>query len=84
VHVWDVCQLLEKLDGHQLAAMTDPRDASGRIHACSSDSTREDALSKLATAARRARKALNAYKAEKIDTAFTYLDLLFGGKFPAR
>lgn len=84
VHVWDVCQVLEKLDSHELAAMNDPKAASGRIHACSSDSTRTDALSKLSRAATRARKALDAYQAEKIDDAFNYLDLLFGGKFPAR
>lgn len=84
IHVWDVCQVLEKLEGHELAPMNDPSGATGRIHACSSDATREDALSKLSTAATRARKALDAYKAEKYATAFEYLDLLFAGKFPAR
>ena len=84
IHIWDVCQVLEKLDGHELAAMNDPKGASGRIHACSSESTREDALSKLSTAARRARSALDASSAGNADTAFYYLDLLFGGKFPAR
>lgn len=84
IHVWDLCLLLEKLDGHKLAAMNDPKGASGRINACSSDSTRTDALSKLSTAAGRARKALDAYRDDKTDTAFTYLDLLFGGNFPAR
>jgi hypothetical protein len=43
-----------------------------------------DALSKLSTAATRARKALDAQQEKKIDTAFRYLDLLFGGQFPAR
>lgn len=76
--------MLEKLHDHQLAAMNDPEGASGRIHACSSDSTRIDALSKLKTAAVRARKALEAHRAADIDTAFDYLNLLFGGKFPAR
>ncbi len=84
IHVWDLCLLLEKLKSHQLAAMNDPRGASGRIHACSSDSKREDALSKLSTAASRARSALDAYKADDPSTAFYYLDLLFGGKFPSR
>lgn len=82
VHLWDVCLVLESMKGHQLAAMNDPRGASGRIHACSSETTREEALSKLATAATRARKALDAR--DDPDTAFQYLDLLFGGKFPAR
>jgi hypothetical protein len=84
IHVWDVCQVLEKLDNHKLAAMNDPSEATGRIHACSSDAKREDALSKLHTAAVRARKALDANEAGKIDTAFSYLNLLFGNKFPAR
>lgn len=84
VNAWDICQLLEKLHGHQLAAMNDPKGASGRIHACSSDSTRADALSKLSTAAARARKALDARLADDPATAFYYLDLLFGGMFPAR
>jgi hypothetical protein len=84
IHVWDVCQVLEKLDGHELASMNDPMGASGRIRACSSDSLRTDALSKLSTAATRARKALDANQAGNVDDAFYYLDLLFGGKFPAR
>lgn len=84
IHVWDVCQVLEKLNDHQLAAMNDPKGASGRIHACSSDSTRATSLSKLFTAAGRARKALDAHNDGDTDTAFAYLDLLFGGQFPAR
>ena len=84
IHVWDVCQLLEKLHGHELAAMNDPSGAAGRIRACSSDSMRTDALSKLSTAARRARTALDAHREGNSATAFFYLDLLFGGKFPAR
>jgi hypothetical protein len=84
VHIYDVCQVLEKLESHELAPMNDPSGATGRIHACSSDATREDALSKLSTAAARARKALDAYKDEKSGTAFDYLDLLFAGEFPAR
>lgn len=84
IHVWDVYQVLEKLESHALAAMNDPRGASGRIFACSSDAKREDALTKLERAASRARKALEADNADKPDDAFHYLDLLFGGKFPAR
>jgi hypothetical protein len=84
IHIWDVCQLLEKLDSHQLAAMNDPKNATGRIFACSSDAKKNEALSKLSTAATRARKALDAERAGKTDSAFSYLDLLFGGKFPAR
>jgi hypothetical protein len=84
VHVWDVCQVLESLNGHQLAGLNDPKNAAGRIHACSSDSKRTESLSKLNTAAVRARKALDAYRADDPDTAFAYIDLLFGGHFPSR
>lgn len=84
IHVWDVCLLLENLYNNQLAAMNDPKGASGRISACSSESTRKDALSKLHTAAARARKALDASRADDPATAFYYLDLLFNGHFPAR
>jgi len=84
IHVWDLCLLLERLHGNKLAAMNDPSNASGRIRACSSDSTRADALSKLQRAASRARKALNAYKGSDEGDAFYYLDLLFNGKFPSR
>jgi hypothetical protein len=82
--VWDICQLLEKLEGHQLAGMNDPKGAAGRFYACSTDAKKDDARSKLHTAATRARKALDAYNGDKIDTAFEKLDLLFGGRFPAR
>ena len=84
IHVWDVCQVLESMNGHQLAAMNDPSGATGRIYACSSESKKEEALSKLSTAAGRARKALDAHNAKDPNLAFYYLDLLFGGKFPAR
>lgn len=84
IHIWDVCQLLEKLAGHDLAPMNDPSGATGRIYACSSDATRDEALSKLAIAAGRARNALNAHNNEKHDDTFYYLDLLFAGNFPSR
>jgi hypothetical protein len=82
--IWDVCQILEKLDGHGLAAMNDPAEEVGRIEACSTDAKREDAKSKLARAAGRARKALDAHNANRPDDAFYYLDQLFGGQFPSR
>lgn len=84
IHVYDVCLLLEKLVKHELAAMTDPSGATGYIRACSSDANRADALSKLKTAAKRARNALDAYKDDKYQDCFDHLDLLFNGKFPSR
>jgi hypothetical protein len=84
VHVWDVCQLLEALSAQGLVPMNDPSGATGRIYACSTEAKATEALSKVGTAAIRARKALTAYKAQDPATAFIYLDLLFGGKFPSR
>lgn len=84
VHIWDLCWLLEGLRDKKLVAMNDPKGASGRFHACASDSKKADALSKVSTAATRARKALDADQAGEPDKAFQYLDLLFGGTFPAR
>lgn len=84
VPAWDICLLLEKLNTNQLAAMNDPQGLASPFHACSSDATRRDALSKVNTAAIRARKALDARNADNPATAFYYLDLLFGGRFPSR
>ncbi|WP_329089360.1 nucleotidyltransferase domain-containing protein [Streptosporangium sp. NBC_01469] len=84
IPVWDICQLLEKLEGHQLAGMNDPKGAAARFYACSSDVKKIEALSKLHTAATRARNALDAYNAGNSDIAFYYLNLLFGGKFPSQ
>ena len=84
IHVWDICLLLEKLNNLQLASMNDPAAASGRINACSSDAKREEALSKLATAAARSRNALDAQRADKTDLAYYYLGQLFAGQFPSR
>lgn len=84
IHVWDICLLLEKLRDHEFANMNDPSGAAGRFGATSSDSTRQEAISKVKTAASRARKALEAWRADDPSTAFYYFDLLFGGRFPAR
>lgn len=84
IHVWDLCEILESLDSHQLATMNDPSGATGRIRACSSDANRAAALTKLSRAAIRARLALEAKKDGKVDRAFYYLDKLFNGRFPSR
>lgn len=84
IHAWDLCLLLEQLHRNGLATMNDPSHASRGIAACSSDFSRRDALSKLSTAVRRARKALEAYRDEKPSVAFEYFDLLYTGHFPPR
>jgi hypothetical protein len=84
IHVWDLCAVLESLHKKELAPMNDPSGATGRIHACSSESTRSEALTKLTRAASRARNALDADNNHKPDDAFYYLDKLFNGHFPVR
>lgn len=84
VPVYDVLLLLNGLSAHSLTPMNDPKALTGRIHASSSEAKKQDAVSKLATAAARAQKALDAYNAGKSDDAFYYLNLLFGGTFPTR
>lgn len=83
VPVVDLCLILEQLNRDALPAMNDPSGASGRFYACSSDTKRSDALSKLSTAAGRARNALDAYNASKTENAFYYLGQLFNGHFPS-
>ncbi len=80
----DLCYFLEDLWRHQLASMNDPKGYSSRFNACSSDYRKADALSRLNSGATRARKAVDAYLSEDSFTAFYYLNLLFGGNFPAR
>jgi hypothetical protein len=84
IPVWDIWQLLNSLERHELAGMNDPKGAAGRFYPCSSDARKAEALSKLHTGATRADKALDAYRNGKSETAFEYLNLLFGGKFPSR
>jgi len=64
--------------------MNDPKGASSRFYPCSSEAKKASALSKLHTAATRARKALEAHRRDKPDEAFYYLNLVFDGKFPSR
>jgi hypothetical protein len=84
IPIWDVSQFFSKLEDHQLSGMNDPKGAAGRFYPCSSEARKIEALSKLDTAATRASKALTAYRDGKNATAFEYLDLLFGGRFPSR
>ncbi len=80
----DICRLLESFVKNNLGAMNDPKGVTSRFYACSTTAKGEDALSKAQTGATRARKAVDATKTSKPDTAFHYFDLLLGGKFPAR
>jgi hypothetical protein len=55
VYAQDLYRFLSGLQSHQLAAMNDPTGYTGRINPCSSDSSKQDALSKLDRAVSRAK-----------------------------
>jgi hypothetical protein len=80
----DLTYLLLSLQQSGLADMNDPSGRAGRISACSSVAKRDEALSKLATAATRCDKALTAELDERPADAFLWLNLLFNGHFPSR
>lgn len=79
-----LCGYFEWLDKIQLADMNDPKGKASRFSACSSAATRTSTLSKLHTAATRARKAVDAEQAGNTSSAFEYLNQLFNGQFPRR
>jgi len=84
VAVWDGGVLFEHLVLISLGPMNDPKGITSRFSAYSSTARGNEAISKVKTAATRARKALDASNAGDPATALHYLDLLFNGHFPAR
>ena len=83
VYEIDLKTILKRLDDCGLAAIQDPKGVSGYVHACSSDATKKDALSKLSTARIRAEKARDAESAENTKLAFDWWDKVFSGNFPS-
>lgn len=75
--ILDLYYVLSHLQTVQLAAMNDPTGLGSRFGACSSDSKKQDALSKLDTAVSRARKAKDYYLADDDYNAIEQLKLLF-------
>jgi len=63
--------------------MQDPMGISGLVYPCSTDAKKATALSKLSTAATRARKAVE-YRLTNTEQAFQYWDLVFNNEFPSR
>jgi hypothetical protein len=61
----------------ELAAMNDPTGLGSRFGACSSETNKQDALSKLEQAVTRARKARNYAKDGDHGNAIAQLKLLF-------
>ncbi|EJM88188.1 nucleotidyltransferase domain-containing protein [Pseudomonas sp. GM60] len=82
IHNLDVKYFLERLSSDGLPAMQDPMGVAGYIYPCNSDVQKEDALSKLNTAATRARKADAAGSLGNVKEAFDWWRLLYDNKFP--
>jgi hypothetical protein len=78
----DVKRFLNQLLREGLSSMYDPMGFSGCISPCSSAANRDNALSKLATAASRAEKAYEATVGNNISKAFEYWDMLYNYEFP--
>jgi len=75
--LWDLYLALNKMHNAGLASINDPTGLGSRFGACSSDSNRSIALSKLATAVTRARKVKDYDDASKHSEAIEQLKLLF-------
>ncbi len=78
----DVKNVLKMLFDCELASMQDPVGISGYIPACSTDTKKEDALSKLKTAYTRAENARDAARKENISDAFDWWRLVYNYEFP--
>lgn len=73
----DLYLVLNGMNDASLASMNDPTGLSTRFGACSSESTRQDALSKLARAVTRAKRAKDYDKANDDENAIAQMKLLF-------
>lgn len=80
----DLCKILHKLVESELEPIEDPMKVSGFIPATSTESQLNSAVSKAATAASRAEKAIELVKKNKSDQAFKYWNLLFNKRFFTR
>ena len=79
----DVKNVLKFLHENNLPSIQDPMGISGYVKACSTDSKREDALSKLKTGYNRANKAVEN-RESNVDEAFYWWNLFFNNEFPSR
>lgn len=75
--LWDLYLSLKKMYDAELASMNDPTGLGSRFGACSSEPTRQDAMSKLGTAVVRARRAKDYGNEGDNGNAIEQLKLLF-------
>jgi hypothetical protein len=78
----DVRNVLKLLLDGELASLQDPVGISGYIPACSTDTKKKDALSKLETALTRAENAREAARKENVSDAFDWWRLVYNHQFP--
>lgn len=78
----DVKEILVMLRDCELARMQDPTGIAGYIYPCKTDAFKQDALSKLKTAANRAEEARSSALSNDIKEAFDWWRLLYNDKFP--
>lgn len=79
----DLRTILKNLNNCELAAIQDPKGVSGYVHACSTDSKKTDALSKLNRAMVRAIKAKEAKDSDNTKNEFYWWNKLFNENFPS-
>lgn len=79
----DVKRILAFLNREGIPAIRDPVGVSGLVEPCRTTSQLETARSKVATAAKRAERAVNADSSEKTREAFEWWNKLYNGKFPS-
>lgn len=79
----DLKNIFKFLDDYSLPSIQDPMGISGLVIACKTDSKKKSALSKVATAATRSRKAFDEID-KNLDNTFLYYNLLFNDKFPSK
>ena len=75
--LWDLYLALRKMSDIKLASMNDPTGLGSRFGSCSSESNKQEALSKLERAVSRARKAKDYAESNDHENAIEQLKLLF-------
>jgi hypothetical protein len=79
----DLYSILKKLLECNLSDMQDPKGISGYVCSCTSESKKEESLSKLSTAYTRASNARIEEENGNTKEAFTWWNKLFNGNFPS-
>lgn len=78
----DIKQIFSQLQKEGLSAMRDPMGVAGYIQPCKTEYQKQEALSKLNTAATRASNARDSTMGNNISDAFYWWNLLYNNKFP--